>query len=93
MADVARNPWEAGLEHQDPDRSAVDRPALDDAMRHGQAIHSETGGIPRKVNQLANRLMLHAALGGEGMIGAETVDAVVADLSADCAPAPARDNG
>jgi putative secretion ATPase (PEP-CTERM system associated) len=55
------------------------------------AIHAESGGIPRKVNQLANRLMLHAALGGEGMIGAETVVAVVADLSADSAPAPARE--
>src|SRR5687767_8028689 len=32
------------------------------------AIHDRSGGIPRRVNQLANRLMLHAAIEGAGMI-------------------------
>ncbi|HEX8364845.1 MAG TPA: AAA family ATPase [Allosphingosinicella sp.] len=45
------------------------------------AIHRHTGGIPRRVNQLANRLMLFAAVEGHGEIGAFAVDSVVADLA------------
>ena len=38
------------------------------------AIHAETGGIPRRISQLANRLLLHAAVegldgGGDGRGG------------------------
>ena len=47
------------------------------------AIHVETGGIPRRVNQLANRLMLNAAVEGEDLIDAQAVRLVAADLSAD----------
>ena len=54
------------------------------------AIHVHSGGIPRRVNQLANRLMLHAAVEGVDTIGAETVDAVAADAGADNA-APTRE--
>jgi general secretion pathway protein A len=46
-------------------------------------IHAETAGIPRRVNQLANRLMLSAAVEGEDRIDARTVSLVAADLSAD----------
>ena len=53
------------------------------------AIHAETGGIPRRVNQLANRLMLHAAVEGLDTITGEAVAAVAADLDADAAQAPA----
>jgi putative secretion ATPase (PEP-CTERM system associated) len=52
------------------------------------ALHRETGGIPRRVNQLANRLMLHAAIEGLETIGGETVALVAADLRDD-APAAA----
>lgn len=54
-------------------------------------LHRETGGIPRRVNQLANRLMLHAAVEGVELIDGETVAIVAADLRADApqaAPAP-----
>ena len=51
------------------------------------AIHAETGGIPRRVNQLANRLMLHAAVEGLETIAADAVNAVAADLNADAAVA------
>jgi putative secretion ATPase (PEP-CTERM system associated) len=47
------------------------------------AIHAETGGIPRRVNQLANRLMLNAAVEGDDRIDARAVHLVAADLSAD----------
>src|SRR5688500_12086280 len=37
------------------------------------AIHAETGGIPRRINQLANRLLLHAAAEGLDKVAAEAV--------------------
>lgn len=53
------------------------------------AIHDRSGGIPRRVNQLANRLMLHAAIEGAGTIDAGVVEAVAEDMGADAAPKPA----
>lgn len=53
-------------------------------------LHAETGGIPRRVNQLANRLMLQAAIEKAALITAETVRAVAAEMNADAA-APVRE--
>ena len=53
------------------------------------AIHAHSGGIPRRVNQLAHRLLLNAALEGAATIGAAAVEAVAADMGADAGPAPA----
>ncbi|HYN46988.1 MAG TPA: XrtA/PEP-CTERM system-associated ATPase [Allosphingosinicella sp.] len=53
------------------------------------AIHAHSGGIPRRVNQLAHRLMLHAAVEGAETIGAAAVAAVAAEMGADAGPAPA----
>jgi putative secretion ATPase (PEP-CTERM system associated) len=50
-------------------------------------IHRLSGGIPRRVNQLAHRLMLQAALEDARTIGADAVKAVAADMGADAAPA------
>ena len=47
------------------------------------ALHVRSGGIPRRLNQLANRLMLNAAVEGEDRIDARTVSFVAADLSED----------
>ncbi|HEX9931751.1 MAG TPA: AAA family ATPase [Allosphingosinicella sp.] len=44
------------------------------------AIHAHSGGLPRRVNQLANRLMLFAAVEGRDRIDAAAVDSVAADL-------------
>ncbi|MGZ8349886.1 MAG: ExeA family protein [Allosphingosinicella sp.] len=55
------------------------------------SLHAASGGIPRRVNQIANRLMLHAAVEGVSLIDAEAVAAVAADLGADAAPAPASE--
>ena len=49
------------------------------------AIHASTGGIPRRVNKLANRLLLHAAVGNLERIEADDVRAVAAELEADAA--------
>jgi len=53
-----------------------------------EAIHRYSGGIPRRVNQLAHRLMLHAAVEGAATVSADAVHAVAADMGADAA-APA----
>jgi general secretion pathway protein A len=49
------------------------------------AIHLYSGGIPRRVNQLAHRLLLNAAVEGADVITAEAVHAVAADMGADAA--------
>jgi len=56
------------------------------------AIHKASDGIPRRINQLANRLMLAAALEDVDTIDADLVDAVAEEIGADArphAPAPA----
>jgi general secretion pathway protein A len=55
------------------------------------AVHAQSGGIPRKVNQLMHRVLLHAALEGAGAISVAAVQAVAADLGADAVPAPAAE--
>ena len=47
------------------------------------AIHRHSGGIPRKVNQLANRILLHGAIERLDRVGGDAVDAVAADMDAD----------
>ncbi|WP_114951097.1 ExeA family protein [Sphingosinicella terrae] len=59
------------------------------------ALHVHSGGIPRRLNQLANRLMLHAAVEALDTIEAEAVEAVAADIGTDspaaaAEPAPVR---
>ena len=54
-----------------------------------EAIHGYSGGIPRRVNQLAHRLLLNAAVENAERIGADAVHAVAADMGADAA-APER---
>jgi putative secretion ATPase (PEP-CTERM system associated) len=59
------------------------------------AIHRYSGGIPRRVNQLAHRLMLNAAVESAASIDAEAVHAVAAEMGTDAAgrPEPAREEG
>lgn len=46
-------------------------------------IYRETLGVPRRINQLANRLMLHGAVEQLDRITADAVTAVAADMAAD----------
>ena len=48
-----------------------------------EATHRYSGGIPRRVNQLAHRLLLNAAVENAELITAESVHAVAADMGAD----------
>jgi len=50
-----------------------------------EAIHRYSGGIPRRVNQLAHRLLLNAAVENADRISATSVHAVAADMGADAA--------
>ncbi len=57
------------------------------------ALYRGSAGVPRRLNQLAGRVMLHAAIEGRDVIDGAMVDAVVADLQADlpvaaASPAP-----
>ena len=47
------------------------------------ALYRHSGGIPRRLNQLAARLLLHAAVERIDTIGADAIEAVVVDLAAD----------
>jgi general secretion pathway protein A len=51
-----------------------------------EAVHRYTGGIPRKVNQLMQRVLLAAAIEDADLVTARTVEAVAADMGADAAP-------
>ncbi|HTU10926.1 MAG TPA: AAA family ATPase [Allosphingosinicella sp.] len=54
------------------------------------AVHRLSGGIPRKVNQIMQRVLLAAALEDAELVTAQTVEAVADDLGADNArPEPA----
>jgi general secretion pathway protein A len=56
------------------------------------AIHEATGGIPRRVNQLANRVLLQAAVENAESIDGTLVATAAADLEADAVqPAPAEE--
>ncbi len=58
------------------------------------AIYACTDGVPRRVNQLANRLLLHAAVAGLTLIDVADVVSVASELEADAVkpkPAPATE--
>ena len=46
-------------------------------------VHAWTGGVPRKVNRLCNRLLLGAFLSNEETISAEMVDRTASDLKSE----------
>lgn len=60
------------------------RPSFDEGAI--AALHAWSGGVPRRLNQLAARLMLHGAVEGIERFEAHDVDAVTAELDADMAP-------
>jgi putative secretion ATPase (PEP-CTERM system associated) len=59
------------------------------------ALHAHSGGLPRKLNMLAGRVLLHGAIEGLQRIDGETVEFVAGDMaderqSGEPAAAPAR---
>lgn len=47
------------------------------------ALYAASGGVPRRLNVLAGRVLLQAAIEGIEMIGHATVESVAADMAAD----------
>ena len=47
------------------------------------ALHAGSGGVPRRLNLMMGRVMLHAAIEDRQLIDAALVEAVVADMAAD----------
>ena len=68
----------AYIEHRLHHVGWAGNPAFDDEA-HGR-IHHWTGGIPRRINRLCNRLMLGAYLADQNSITAESVDRTATDL-------------
>jgi general secretion pathway protein A len=57
-----------------------------------EAIHRHSGGIPRRVNQVAHRVLLAAAIEDSERVTAEAVEAVAAEMDADASrPEPLRE--
>lgn len=57
------------------------RPLFEDGLL--EALYGATGGIPRRVNQVMNRLLLLGAIEEQDKIGPAMLDAVIAEMSAD----------
>lgn len=57
------------------------RPLLEDGLL--SALYAATGGIPRRVNQVMNRLLLLGAIEEQDTIGATMLDAVMEEMSTD----------
>ncbi|MET4896976.1 AAA family ATPase [Sphingomonadaceae bacterium jetA1] len=55
------------------------------------ALYEASGGVPRRLNVLAGRVLLQAAIEGIEMVGHETVESVAADMAADLAVGPAAE--
>ncbi len=47
------------------------------------ALHRLSHGIPRRLNQLAHRLMLHAAIGEKSLLDEEAVEEIAAEIVGD----------
>jgi putative secretion ATPase (PEP-CTERM system associated) len=57
------------------------RPSFD--QESFAALYRHTGGVPRKLNQLANRLLLYAGVERLETVSGNDVEAVAADMAAD----------
>ena len=54
------------------------------------ALYAGSGGVPRRLNQLAGRVMLYGAIEGLAVIDSAAVETVIADLAGDAAAVPVQ---
>jgi general secretion pathway protein A len=66
---------------------AIDRPSFDGAAL--EAIFNASGGIPRRINLICDRLLLLGFLGEKDAFGLEDVNEVVSEIHDESAPASA----
>ncbi len=72
------NETRAYIEHRLRKVGWQERPAFDESAF--ERIHASTGGIPRRINVLCNRVLLAAFLSDVGVIGADTVQVAADEL-------------
>ncbi|EAQ30322.1 general secretion pathway protein-related protein [Erythrobacter sp. NAP1] len=58
-----------------------ERPLFEEGLL--EALYKATDGIPRRVNQVMNRLLLLGAIEEKDMVGSEMLEAVMAEMNAD----------
>ena len=52
------------------------------------ALYEATAGVPRRVNQIMGRVMLHAAITGTELVDADMIEAVIADSARELTVTP-----
>lgn len=75
------------IEHRLKCAGAVDRPSFDGAAL--EAIFNASGGIPRRINLICDRLLLLGFLGEKDAFGLEDVNEVVSEIHDESAPSSA----
>lgn len=75
------------IEHRLKCAGAIDRPSFDGAAL--EAIFNASGGIPRRINLICDRLLLLGFLGEKDAFGLEDVNEVVSEIHDESAPASA----
>lgn len=55
------------------------------------AIHAATGGLPRKIHKLCNRVLLYCSVEDKHAVNATDVNAVLADMAAEQSATPVAD--
>jgi hypothetical protein len=83
---MAREETEGYVKHRLTQVGWTGEPAL--TREAFDAIFAATGGLPRKIHKLCNRVLLFAAVENVDRIDATTVETVLADLIAEQAAAP-----
>ncbi len=78
LGPMDRQETRAYIEHRLHQVGWAERPAFEEAAF--ERVHGWTGGIPRRVNLLCNRLLLSAYLEERDRIGADDVEAVGREL-------------
>jgi general secretion pathway protein A len=80
----------AYIEHRLKCAGATDKPTFDPAVFH--AIYEHSGGIPRRINSVCDRLLLQGYLSETTHFTLEAMQEVAAELQTENSAAPARES-
>lgn len=79
------------IQHRLHCAGATDKPSLDDGAY--QAVYKASGGIPRRINQVCDRVLLAGFLSGKHSFGAADVHEVTTELHAEFSAPAAKAQG
>jgi putative secretion ATPase (PEP-CTERM system associated) len=91
LAPLDKDETRAYIEHRLRHVGWKGDPHLDDSVF--PAIHSHTGGVPRRINTLCTRVLLAAFLSEKHVLGAEDVERVTTELSEEFGEAISANGG